>query len=240
LKWWEINPEKWSSDVRSMKDCYPNFTWSAELRNGYEVRCWRGIIQPLPSGSDAEKIIADLKNDRIVEVSINGIVIHSQKCEHPHDLPPELSELSSMDTSFEVEVLQWEPPIRPTSKSINPPITHELYPDHPHIFHDKSTLCPYLPKEIGWKWSKLKISDYIDWISIFLVKHIVWLKTRERYGFGNGIWIGSAVEHSPEFLFRTHSRGDECWCSSGKPHYKCHRKFDLDRIKANKTLKKFY
>ena len=72
------------------------------------------------------------------------------------------------------------------------------------------------------------MTTLLDYVALFLAKHIVWRRTRSSPEFGNGLWLGPDQSHNPSVLLQSIDAASECWCFSGKPYGECHRRRDLE------------
>lgn len=220
-------PSWWERHLKTLKARYPTFELSRGLLDGKFTPCLEGIIQPLKEPEEVELILADLDRDGVVDISLDGLVLHSRECHAAHYLRQELQDLPPLDEAFLLEAYLLNPESDPLVFSRDPPITIEIYPDLPHLFQNNSAICPVFGPDESWRPAVHTLADYLDQVSIWLVKFQVWLKTRER--FGKGIWIGSDMGHDLEtiaWMVRAYSR-ERCPCGSGRRYKDCHRKSQL-------------
>jgi hypothetical protein len=117
----------------------------------------------------------------------------------------------------------------PRVQVVQPIISKELFPDHQHIYMN-GAVCPSLPSDGYWLPRDHGLARYLDFVMQWLVKHTVWIRTRERNGHGNGIWIGAVHRHTPQYHISNIRPSDPCWCSLPRRYGDCHLKDDLAEV----------
>ena len=206
---------------------------------------WTGFIQPYAHCDLPETalIIDDLYAGAPVCVQ-HGSLSHDPSCRRPHtsmSLLTTMHVLNCMDTAqnelFAIRVVVPPAPRHPKAIALYPEISADSYPDHPHLFRqdrrpgrpqstEPDALCTYRPGSGEWSRATSSMTTYIDFVALFLAKHVVWRRTRAIAG--RGLWLGPDASHHPSALVRTIKRTDECWCGSGKAYGDCHRQGDLE------------
>lgn len=206
-------------------------------RCGPVVRTWRGMIQPFGEANDAsevEHILADLAADRIVYVTCEGLLRHDPDCHGDHGLHEDLRPGRRLDDQYRVEIAYRTPPGHPIVRSLQPEITKKVFPDAtdqpPHLLQPLDALCILFPPNREWSWEVHTAREYVDFTSIWLAKHTLWMEMRERLGPGRGRWIGSAVSHDPAEVLRVVRPQDPCPCGSARRYGVCHREEDQRKV----------
>lgn len=200
---------------------------------------------PLPPPHDRCKVLADICNSEYVNVT-RGKLYHSHKCRSlAHELPPLYRHAveSLEDITFRVAIWPGQPDVlggQPVAIGLDPPITYDQYPDHPHISHAIATPSGIiLPDSLCYtdRPSSLGSDDYnrlvnaIDQICIWLFRHQVWLETRKISGRGK--WVGPAT---PPFDSMFHALrldlAGKCWCGAEAPYRDCHWTHDYAKYRT--------
>jgi len=223
---------------------YPDFVVADRLpkhalerdRCGAVVRTWKGFLQPFGNALDTEQVeqvLADLAADRVVHVLPGGTLQHAPGCELPHHLAEDLRPGRPLDDRYLVEIAYSIPPAHPTVRALEPEITKEVFPDPadqpPHLLQPLQALCILFPPNREWNWDEHTVREYMDFMTIWLAKHSVWLETRERLGPGRGQWIGSSIPHDPRDILELLRPNDLCRCGSARRYTSCCRQEDERR-----------
>ena len=230
-----MNPELWEYEVKDVKRNYPDAAW-AEVRDGVlQTRAWRLTMDPTPNEGELAIILADLEEGRMVRIGLRGKISHSTKCEisaknHPILMP----HLKLPQQAYIVDLIYRPPrktaiwPIQPMAQIINPEISVRTYPNHPHMYLGKgsSWACPLSPQDKSWKLCKGATVKYLDQVSLWLLKTMVWISTGAGVA-GLGKWIGPDTSHEPMSLFKSIPPNNPCWCGSGICYRDCHRQSDM-------------
>ncbi len=156
----------------------------------YGRAVWRGTLWPVPVPDELALVLADLACDRAVDVQPGGRVAHLPWCDAAHYVPRGIR-LGDWRAPFDLEIVDCGAPGLPHVRCVN--VNFSAYPDHPHTFPDGS-LCPMHPSAplpVGGA----RIEAFLDAVAIYLVKHVLWERTRKPLVPGSGLWIGSAFDH---------------------------------------------
>lgn len=225
------DPERWEREQAEVAEWFPGSESFDETLGTETFRCWHALIQPVSPETEVELVIADLDRDGAVDVSRHGTLLHSRTCRAEHRMRPPLQSLEIPAEVFLVKALYRAPPAHPVVWPVSPEISSNLYPGHPHFFAG-GALCPLLPKDRTWRWKTHTICDYLMQVALWLFKSRVWISTKQRTG--DGIWIGSDVDHSAENLLAIIQPEDECCCGSAKRYKKCCRPRHLKEAVATR------
>lgn len=202
------------------------------------VLSWQGVIRPFGGDSRIAALLEDLNSGDLIRVE-GGRLVHYEGCHREHRvpayLPPlrRLDQLFRLDSLFVVRVLLPPAPQHPRAISLYPEISWNKYPNHPHLsvlpqpreFGVVNTLCPYRPSEGVWAWETRTIVDYLDYVTLWLAKHVVWLRTGGTNGLG--MWLGEGASHLPKDLVSEIPPQAPCHCGSGQAYRECHRDHDI-------------
>jgi len=91
-----------------------------------------------------------------------------------------------MDVIFQVVLVDFGPDAHPQVYAVRPEISHLTYPSHPRLRFDKMariggkelpSLCTYLTSDGSLAADEAALARALDFASIFLAKHMVWLRT---------------------------------------------------------------
>lgn len=147
------------------------------------VRAWQGLITPLPDDDGACNVVRALVADADVKVDGGHVVA----LDNP-ELRPIRAETRMRETglSFDVLVLEFDPPSHPWVFSLSPAIRQRPERHHPHLRSDRIVelpsrtvhgFCVYSSAEFKFDESSPAMEQFLAQVSIFLAKHVVWLKT---------------------------------------------------------------
>jgi hypothetical protein len=153
-------------------------------RKVFPVRAWQGIVTPLPDASEARLVARSLAYD--LNVSIHGgQVLPAAETNQLKTLPWE-PRLTDPNVSFDVLVLEFDDGSHPWVFSLSPAIVQRVDRHHPHLRSDRllelpsrtlSGFCVYSAADFKFDPKSSNLSDFLAQVSIFLAKHVVWLKT---------------------------------------------------------------
>lgn len=170
-----------------MIEDYPQFSPTDPPDSSGAVRAWKGIIRPFPSVAELGPIIADLEQGRIVDIEVGGGLVHSNQCTSHHGTPVFLSRLVRMQEDFSVVVLEFNYGKHRQAYCLSPEISRRTLPWHPHLRDDLPgwfgrwlpAICPYRSDEVSISPGVDGMVKYLDYVSIYLAKHLIWLRTAD-------------------------------------------------------------
>ena len=203
-----------------MATWFPVSQWSESTFKGTEFRKWEVLVEPIPPEREIARVYADLHRGGPVEIEPGGRLRHNSRCHAHHQLSPQLRDAVVPDDAFRVELTYHMPPAHPAARCIDPPMSKAILPDHSH-FYEPDVICPLFPPDGTWEWRKNTAADYMMHTAIWLAKTVVWKATRVTSG--EGIWLGSDVDHTLGRVLRVPG-SDQCPCGSGKRYRTCHRR----------------
>lgn len=203
-------------------------------------------ITPFPPADELPLIVSDIINDRTIDVSSNGQVRHYLDCHHEHPVPANIKKILSKlkEQTFLVAVHPGNFNVyqgQPIAIAIEPKITYTVYPDHPHlnvgnvtmldgkqVFLPDSFCYTDRPFELGFDPVQRLIKG-ISMISIWLLRHQIWLLTREHQFKRE--WIGPEAdpfkpEEYPLFL----NPNGLCRCGKNSLYKTCHMSHDIELL----------
>ncbi len=146
-----------------------------------------------------------------------GVLTHDPACSCTHGCPRYIDRVHPTHASFKLDVFAYPERQHPRAYFVGPRISRARYPMHPHLQAD-SAACPYLPSDNVWRWGSNTVADFLDFVAIWLAKHVVWEQTG---ACGGGVWIGPSSGHSPRELLMRVGRNEECPCASGEKYKRC-------------------
>lgn len=226
----------WEHEVRDVIHAYPDAEWRDIGHGKLHTRAWRLTMTPIPNREELGYVLADLELGKTVAIGQQGKISHLLKCEIPlgsHTIL--LPQIRLLNQAYVVELIYrplaknaaW--PVQPLARIINPEISAQTYPKHPHMYRGNgSWACPLSPQDKRWTWGKRATVSYLDQVAIWLLKTAVWIATGAGTA-GLGRWIGQDTSHEPDSLLHTIELNDPCWCGSGLYYKKCHMRDDALR-----------
>ena len=223
--------------VRVVSEFYPQFKRIGPPPDGTEA--WEGVVQPLAGcgASDLALLLDDLHAGAAVLASA-GRLEHDPACRREHKMPSYLSQLRGInEESFAIRVVVWPAPRHPKAFALYPEISAARFPHHPHLFRHREppgvgerlpdALCTYRPGDGEWSWASADLVTFLDYVAIYLAKHVVWTRTgaNER-----AVWIGPHASHLKQDVIQELNHAGECHCGSGRRYSDCC--LPEDRIQA--------
>lgn len=178
------------SSSNSLELFYPRFEAVSPPHGSNAARAWKGTLTPFSDCFELGKIAEDLRRGLIIHLDVDGVLRHNGKCSIDHTRPAYLARLIKMRVEFEVLVLEFEDGRHRQSFCLKPEISSSLFPTHPHLRRDQTifltrpidALCPYRSDET----QPDSLTTYLDYVSIFLAKHLIWVRTFELHRYSGG------------------------------------------------------
>lgn len=202
-------------------------------------------ISPLPPQGDLMAVISDIHYGCDVGVSYsNGNVYHNPDCaREKHSLPTELDRLmrkvnkSIRPKTFRVAIFPDFNGVlfgQPLAMVFDPLINYDKFPDHPHLNTGNAdipdTLC-YTDDISGLGSNSFeRINEAIRLVAIWLLRHMIWEKTRLYVTPGE--WVGPSAQStilSYDYL-RVIDPNGYCRCGKQVDYKNCHMPHDLKSI----------
>lgn len=151
-------------------------------------RAWQGLIQPFVNDADARLVLRALAADQAVDVAAGEVTASFEV----HQIARHNAESRMEDCSivFDVLVLDFPAPTHPWAFSLAPIISNQKCPSHPHLRCDRtlvlpsrtlSGMCIYSAAEFRYDSALPRIPQFLDQVSIYLAKHVIWLKTQRLF-----------------------------------------------------------
>jgi hypothetical protein len=235
--------------ARTIPDYYPQF-----VRVGpppLAVDSWQGIIRPFAKceRDDLLLLLDDLHAGSQVLVG-GGYLSHDPNCPRTHADIRYVAQLARAESEgFAIRLVIPREPQHPKAVAIYPEISAARYPNHPHLFRggqrlglrefpasNPDALCVYRPGDGEWSWQTGDLVLFLDYVAIFLAKHVVWVRTGAAHG---GLWIGPQASHQPNDLVAELDPFGECRCGSGEQYARCCRPIDVQRAAMNRHITSF-
>lgn len=221
---------RWRREEELVSAAYPSAKSDSTEPAGRRSKSWTVPVSPVTSPSRLPHVLADLDANLLVEILMNGEVGHAAECDRPdHQLERYGIRIPQQIYVVELEYPAHEHgaggPMHPRARVVKPPITARTMEKHPHMYAtpegSDSWACPVAPHDAGWSWREGGTVAYLDQVSIWILKSLVWWRTGGGIpGFGR--WLGSEATHDPRILLAT-DREAPCPCGSGKWYATCHR-----------------
>jgi len=179
---------------------YPSFEPVLPPPRSGALRAWKGRIAPFQDGSELGKIVQDLERHVTVDIDVGGCLQHSPACTFNHSEPPYLFRLVRMNVPFDLLVLEFAGKRHRQAYCVRPEISSRTFPTHPHLRRDQiiltdlpvDAICPYRSDEMKYP----GLVEYLDYVSIFLAKHLVWVRTLDLVCYSCG--ISPKIVHSSQ------------------------------------------
>ncbi len=227
--WFDKDINRWKIEVQEMTERFPHMKWGERLRP-YHHRFWRGYLHPLYPGCDAGLLAVHLKQQLPVIVNTRGALLPTQ------DVPPlPIEDKNELYVPYLIELVYDEPPTVPRVYVLYPKIDKIVFPKHPHMYLNshplgsvQNAICTFAPHDGEWSWEISTASKLIEWTSIWLANHILWVQTGE--------WLGPQASHETIDLYKSISDKSLCHCGSGKPYSYCHKKSDKQSLKKPRNF----
>jgi hypothetical protein len=164
-------------------------------------------VRPFESDADSQKILRLLAHDRPVDVWGGQLIAPPAVARiAPH---PGESRMMDCGLSFDLLALEFRPPWHPWVFSLSPPISRDVFPDHPHMRCDRILrlgskalhgFCMYSAAEFKLEPVEPSVPQALRQAAIFLAKHIVWLKTQRLINRETGQLIHDGIGLSPDYV----------------------------------------
>jgi hypothetical protein len=171
------------ADPAPLSLLYPQFE-RAEVPAGIETTgAWIGELQPFSSDDCARAFLENVESDRPVWIS--GGKIREERPRQRHWANPHLV---AMALPCRALVLLQQGPSHPRSFLLSPAFPEHYSLIHPHPRFDQTIefegrkfpgLCIYSAAEFQFDVDDNPIDQYLDQLTIYLAKHLIWLRTRE-------------------------------------------------------------
>lgn len=175
----------------SLADYYPQFSLLSDSNTYSALRAWQGTIQPFASDDNATSFLRCLDHKAPVDVCAGTIDISMPTSGlEPHWAEPLLL---GMCSRFSILVLEFEDSRHPRAYCKVPEISRLQFPFHPHLRDDLSVsisgrsipaLCIYSGACFQYDGEVPKVVQFLDQVSTFLARHLVWCRTRKLFTRG--------------------------------------------------------
>jgi len=196
-------------------------------------------ITPLPDKEEIECVIYDILNGNDISM-LDGQLRHNPNCEvKNHKLPKRYKKIASNLSKVTYNVAIFSNHLglllgQPIALCIDPLITYNNYPEHPHLnmpvigedYCPPSLCYTDNPDDLGHMFGD-RIFDAMFHVTEWLFRHQIWEMHREL--FGNGKWIGPEAESgfkNGEYVRFLNPNGN-CRCSSNLRYFECCMKEDI-------------
>jgi hypothetical protein len=182
-------------DAVELDDYYIAF-YQVEVPPGTSARrAWRGRLQPYQSDDDARNLLIAFERGSSVSCDQGFLSSGGENSEltAAHEAKPFLV---SMTQQFDVLILERPEPMHPVAFSLRPEISWYRFPGHPHLRFDIPLqyrgrtlhgLCAYSAADFAYARDVPRIVQYVDQVSGYLARHLVWERTRRLEDFAGHI-----------------------------------------------------
>lgn len=182
-------------DEVELDDYYAAFYQVEVPRGTSATRAWRGRLQPYRSDDFARNLLTTLERGSSISCDQGFLSSGAERSERTaaHWAKPYLV---SMGQQFEVLILERPEPMHPVAFSLRPEISWYRFPGHPHLRFDISLqhagrtlhgLCVYSAADFTYVRNVPRIVQYVDQVSGYLARHLVWERTRRLEDFAGRI-----------------------------------------------------
>jgi SEC-C motif len=216
-------PDRLEASVRAMAETYPRLTFESDAERDGRPGIWRGWVQPIKAPGMITELLDDLFHDRPVFV-VGDEVKHLPSCTSPHCHHDWMTEALDMTRRFELLITYDGGAALPRCWVLNPAIPPRK---RRHMWND-GAICAFLASDRVWSWNRDTVASLLPHVLIWLLKWTVFDQT--------GVWIGSEHLSNPLYHLRVVGPWDPCWCGSGSPYRKCHRKEDLALVRVRRVV----
>jgi hypothetical protein len=197
---------------------------------------------PLPPIDELPNVISDIMNGYAVDFA-NGKVRHYKNCKNPNHTILDYRVKSILDQlpeqSFKVAICTGSTDClmgQPIAIALEPTINYMIFPDHPHLNMGNKLIKGYFPDSFCYgfiveqeRYGPTEYDRYIntfDEVTLWLLRHLVWVATRNKYG--KGIWIGPAEgQLEPSIYGHMLNPLGRCRCGKNKRYRDCHLRTDI-------------
>lgn len=204
-----------------MAEDYPQFTFERDVRRSRTSGLWCGWVQPVKAPVVPNDLLDDLSHDRPVFVA-GDEVRHVASCKSVHCHHEWMAKVADLTRRFELLIEYNGGTAVPRCRVESPIIPFEK---RRHMWGDGS-VCAFLASESVWVWSKDTVASFLPHVLIWLVKWMVF--------DDSGVWIGSEHRSDPGYHLQFLDPRGPCWCGSGSPYRRCHRRQDLALLRKNR------
>lgn len=182
-------------DEVELDDYYAVF-YQVEVPPGTSAtRAWRGRLEPYRSDEDARNLLTVFETGSSVSCD-QGFL--SSGAENSNQTAAHWAKpfLISMAQRFEVLILERPVPMHAVAFSLRPEISWHRFPGHPHLRFDIPLqyagrtlhgLCVYSAADFTYARNVPRIVQYVDQVSGYLARHLVWERTRRLEDFAGHI-----------------------------------------------------
>lgn len=201
-----------SNEIVGQIDCpafssYPQFLEVGAplaMLRGVEIqseRAWQGFIQPFVGDADARLVLRALAANKAVDVAAGRITAPREIQEDKaHD---EEFRMNNCSTVFDILVLEFPALAHPWAFSLSPVISERKFPSHPHLRRDRTLvlpsmeltgMCIYSAAEFQYDLMLPKIPQFLHQVSIYLAKHVIWMKTQRLLNAQTGAMVHDGLD----------------------------------------------
>jgi hypothetical protein len=147
------------------------------------IRAWRGFVQPFLDDAAARRFLWCVEAGRSFDI-LQGSIDACAPIGARHWADPWLVKT---DLSFQLLALEFEPPEHPRAYSLQPEISHQVHPLHPHLRGDRlirpkerpiPALCIYSGASFDYSPMWPRMVQFLDQATAYIGRHIIWMKTR--------------------------------------------------------------
>lgn len=170
---------------------HPGFVRTTAPNGSGAKRAWKGNVGPFLDDSAARRFLRAVESGRPFDIA-GGKIDARASTSSAHWADPWLT---NTGLEFQLLVLEFEEPEHPRAYSLQPEISRQMHPLHPHLRMDKPVivnqrplpaLCIYSGAQFEYSPNWSRIVQFLDQLTSYVARHIIWMKTRiempERFG----------------------------------------------------------
>ena len=234
LPW--LDPPGRKRELERISRYYPSASFHLPFAPGESPRL-NVIIAPTPYPEERRAVATDLELGIAVGVGEHGRLHHSPlECAEGTDTHAQLRQNAHvLNRPFAIR-LEYPlhhgdvVPVHPRAKIIYPKLPRQTLAAHPHMHFftdtDEYWACPLPPHQTDWSWHNGGTMDYLDQLSIWLLKTDWWLATGGGVG-RLGTWLGPDATHDARRVLFESDPASPCRCGRGDRYRECHFGADL-------------
>lgn len=181
-------PGSMLSEAASIDTHYPQFSSVGVPTGSAALSAWEGVIRPFTSDADARRFLHLVEADMPFGISAGTIVFGEDSVPNNRHWVDPL--LVNMTDKCRLLVLSFAAPVHPRSYLLSPEFSSAFLSFHPHPRGDLEIvvgkrrlagLCVYSAAEFSFTGEVDRIVEYLDQASIWVARHLIWLRTRKLY-----------------------------------------------------------
>lgn len=162
---------------------YPDFRQTVVPENCEAIRAWTGAIRPFVCDEEARNFLYCVEAGRQFDIAAGTVYAHRPTTAR-HWADPYLVQ---SNIQFQVLVMEFGGTEHPRAYALAPEISYDAHPLCPHLRGDRilkighlrlPALCVYSGAEFRYAADLPRLVQFLDQVTSYLGRHVVWLRTR--------------------------------------------------------------